>query len=47
LQALADRGIDLDALTAQLEIDGIGLFAESFAALTREVARKAEPLRRS
>jgi transaldolase len=47
LRALADGGIDLDALTAQLELDGIGLFAESFAALTREVARKAEPLRRS
>jgi transaldolase len=46
LQVLAADGIDLDSLTAELEVDGIGLFAAAFAALTQEVARKAEPLRR-
>jgi transaldolase len=44
LQALREVGIDLDALTTQLEVEGIALFVGSHEALVEGVARKVTDL---
>ncbi|MCL5946659.1 MAG: transaldolase [Chloroflexi bacterium] len=44
LALLKQLGIDLDALTAELENDGIRLFSEAFEKLTSETAHKIEKL---
>jgi transaldolase len=44
LRSLAEVGIDLDALTARLEAEGIELFVASHEALIDRVARKAAEL---
>src|SRR5262249_44654825 len=44
IAALAEVGIDLDALTAQLEEEGIKVFAESYDALLDGTAKKAAEL---
>ncbi|MBC5804614.1 MAG: transaldolase [Candidatus Eremiobacter antarcticus] len=40
LAALAGAGIDMEGVAAQLESDGVKLFADSFAQLLSELARK-------
>lgn len=45
LQTLADVGIDLDDLTAQLEVDGIKQFADAFDTLLAEARTKVEALK--
>lgn len=40
LAGLADLGIDMDEVTAQLEIEGVDAFAKSFDALVDAVAAK-------
>ena len=40
LAALAALGIDMDAVTAQLELEGVEAFAKSFDALVGAVAEK-------
>lgn len=44
LEELARRGVDLAALTDSLEADGVRSFADSFAALLKHLAEKAERL---
>ncbi len=45
LQTLADVGIDLDDLTAQLEVDWIKQFADAFDTLLAEASSKVEALK--
>lgn len=45
LQTLADVGIDLDELTAQLEVDGIKQFADAYDTLLAEATAKVEALK--
>ncbi len=40
LTRLADAGIDLDAVTAQLQVDAVGLFAASFETLMASITEK-------
>lgn len=44
IQTLAEVGIDLADLTAQLEVDGIKQFADAYNLLVDETARKADAL---
>ncbi len=44
MAALADTGIDIDAVTAKLEADGISAFAKSFDELLAGVEQKREAL---
>ena len=44
LAALADLGIDLDAITSQLQTDGVTAFAKPFEALMATIAAKQESL---
>ncbi len=45
LRTLAEVGIDLDDLTAQLEVDGIKQFADAFDTLLAEARTKVEALK--
>jgi transaldolase len=45
LDALAELGIDLDAITEQLQVDGVAAFARSFDSLMDSIAEKCEQLR--
>src|SRR5579884_1402581 len=45
IQTLADVGIDLDDLTAQLEVDGIKQFADAYDTLLAEASAKVEALK--
>jgi transaldolase len=42
LAKLAELGIDLDAITEQLQVDGVSLFAKSFESLMASIATKRE-----
>ena len=44
LKALADLGIDLAAVTRELEIEGVAKFAASYASLLAGIEGKAEAL---
>jgi glucose-6-phosphate isomerase len=44
VQQLAEMGIDLDAITEQLQEDGVAAFAKSFDALMSSIAEKRERL---
>ena len=44
LAALADLGIDIEAVTHQLQIDGVEAFAKPFDALLKSIAEKREKL---
>ncbi len=44
LAMLRDRGIDLDAITDQLERDGVKLFADSFSTLLASIEKKTRAL---
>jgi len=43
LESLAEAGVDLTAVTDQLEADGVAAFADSFAALRRHIEEKRTP----
>ncbi len=45
ISRLAELGIDLDAITAQLQSDGVRLFAESFESLMESIVQKRDVLR--
>jgi transaldolase len=45
LEQLAALGIDLEAITEKLQVDGVASFAESFRSLRRAITEKAEALR--
>jgi len=44
LQALAELGVDLDAITQKLQDDGVAAFAKSFEALMASIAEKRDRL---
>lgn len=44
LDNLAELGIDLDAVTEQLQVDGVAAFAKSFTSLMETIAAKRERL---
>ncbi|MCB8926120.1 MAG: bifunctional transaldolase/phosoglucose isomerase [Ardenticatenaceae bacterium] len=44
MQALAEAGVDLDAVTEQLQIDGVGSFAKSFESLMDSISGKREAI---
>jgi transaldolase len=44
LEALAEAGIDLEAVTRELEIEGVAKFAASHAAVLAGIEAKAEAL---
>ena len=44
LAALADLGIDIEAVTHQLQVDGVVAFAKPFDALMKSIAQKREKL---
>jgi transaldolase len=45
LHDLADAGVNLDDVTAQLEVDGVKAFSESFDSLLETIAENMEALR--
>ena len=45
LRALAEAGIDMAAVTRQLELDGVKSFAESFVSLRQGIDSKRATLR--
>jgi transaldolase/glucose-6-phosphate isomerase len=47
LRALRHEGIDLDAITRQLQVDGVKLFADSFAQLLTTLEQKRASFRRN
>jgi transaldolase len=46
LRELEEAGISLDEITAQLQVEGVDAFAESFRAIHETTARKAEEIAR-
>ena len=44
LKKLAELGIDIDKVTADLEVEGVGSFAKSFDALLKAVDEKSRAL---
>lgn len=44
LKKLAELGIDIDKVTAELEVEGVGSFAKSFDALLKAVGEKSRAL---
>jgi len=44
LELLADLGIDIEAVTHQLQIDGVAAFSKPFDALMKSIAQKREKL---
>ena len=44
LEALAELGIDLAAITRELEVDGVAKFAASYASLLAGIDAKADAL---
>ena len=44
LAAIADSGIDIEAVTHQLQVDGVAAFAQPFDALMKSIAEKREKL---
>jgi transaldolase len=44
LAAIADLGIDIEAVTHQLQVDGVAAFAKPFDALMKSIAEKREKL---
>ena len=44
LAAIADSGIDIEAVTHQLQLDGVAAFAKPFDALMKSIAEKREKL---
>jgi transaldolase len=45
LHDLADAGVNLDDVTAQLEVDGVKAFSDSFDSLLETIAENMEALR--